>query len=221
MFHIHFTLKVNIDNLESELPFYIILKIDIQDMEGKKDRKDFKQAQLVRGNYRIHSNVALCTLGTEEAGTVKQRWGTSNKEGKGPIPTTVALLVIDVLHSEPFLGVVSSFNQSVKVIWLSCTCLSVILVLLAQEAKSRVRYTFVVSWTVSFKKIRSDEIRCVQGGMAVAWGWCPGMTQRDGMGREEGGGFRMGNTCTPVADACWCMAKPIQYCKVKIIIINK
>ena len=29
-----------------------------------------------------------------------------------------------------------------------------------------------------------------------------------------GGGFRMGNTCTPVADACWCMAKPIQYCKV-------
>ena len=21
--------------------------------------------------------------------------------------------------------------------------------------------------------------------------------------------------CTPMADACWCMAKPIQYCKVK------
>ena len=28
-----------------------------------------------------------------------------------------------------------------------------------------------------------------------AWGWCTGTTQRDGMGREEGGGFRMGNTC--------------------------
>ena len=28
-----------------------------------------------------------------------------------------------------------------------------------------------------------------------------GTTQRDGMGREEGGGFRMGNTCIPVADA--------------------
>ena len=27
------------------------------------------------------------------------------------------------------------------------------------------------------------------------------MTQRDGMGREVGGGFRMGNTCTPVADS--------------------
>ena len=24
----------------------------------------------------------------------------------------------------------------------------------------------------------------------------------------------MGNTCTPVADSCRCMAKPIQYCKV-------
>ena len=30
----------------------------------------------------------------------------------------------------------------------------------------------------------------------------------------EGGGFRIGNTCMPVADSCWCMAKPIQYCKV-------
>ena len=30
---------------------------------------------------------------------------------------------------------------------------------------------------------------------------CTGTTQREGMGREEGGGFRMGNTCTPVADS--------------------
>ena len=35
-----------------------------------------------------------------------------------------------------------------------------------------------------------------------AWGWCTEMTQRDGMGREEGGGFRMGNTCIPVAYSC-------------------
>ena len=34
------------------------------------------------------------------------------------------------------------------------------------------------------------------------------------MGREVGGGFRIGNTCTSVANSCWCMAKPIQYCKV-------
>ena len=26
-----------------------------------------------------------------------------------------------------------------------------------------------------------------------AWGWCTGMTQRDGMGWEVGGRFRMGN----------------------------
>ena len=44
---------------------------------------------------------------------------------------------------------------------------------------------------------------------------CLGLVQRDGMGREEGGGFRMGNTCIPVADSFWYMAKPIQYCKVK------
>ena len=32
---------------------------------------------------------------------------------------------------------------------------------------------------------------------------CLGLvTQRDGMGREVGVGFRMGNTCTPMADAC-------------------
>jgi len=30
--------------------------------------------------------------------------------------------------------------------------------------------------------------------LQYAWGWCTGTTQRDGIGREEGGGFRMGNT---------------------------
>ena len=32
----------------------------------------------------------------------------------------------------------------------------------------------------------------------------------------EGGerGVRMGNTCTPMADSCQCMANPPQYCKV-------
>ena len=34
----------------------------------------------------------------------------------------------------------------------------------------------------------------------------------DGEGR--GWGFRMGNTCTPMADSCQCMAKPLQYYKV-------
>ena len=30
-----------------------------------------------------------------------------------------------------------------------------------------------------------------------AWGWCMGMTQRDGMGRKVGGGFRMGTHVHP------------------------
>ena len=41
------------------------------------------------------------------------------------------------------------------------------------------------------------------------------------MGREKGGGFRMGNTCVPVADSFRYMAKPIQYCKVKKIFLKK
>ena len=34
---------------------------------------------------------------------------------------------------------------------------------------------------------------------------------------REGGGRRVqdANMCIPVADSCWYMAKPIQYCKVK------
>ena len=47
-----------------------------------------------------------------------------------------------------------------------------------------------------------------------AWGWCTGMTQREGMGKEEGGGFRMGNTGIPVVDSFRYLAKLIQYCKV-------
>ena len=36
------------------------------------------------------------------------------------------------------------------------------------------------------------QVRCT---ILDAWGWCTGTTQRDGTGREAGGGFRMGNTC--------------------------
>ena len=39
-------------------------------------------------------------------------------------------------------------------------------------------------------------------------------TIMDGMGREEGGGFRMGSTCIPVMDSFWYLAKLIQLCKV-------
>ena len=46
---------------------------------------------------------------------------------------------------------------------------------------------------------------------AGALGWPREMV----MGRKVGGGFRIGNSCTHMADSCWCMAKPIQYCKIK------
>ena len=54
-----------------------------------------------------------------------------------------------------------------------------------------------------------------------AQGWCTGMTLRDGMGRDMGGRFRMGNTCTPMADSCQCMAKPLQYYKIISLQLNK
>ena len=38
-------------------------------------------------------------------------------------------------------------------------------------------------------------------------GLVTGMTLREGMWGEVRGGFRMGNTCTPMADSCQCMAK--------------
>ena len=44
---------------------------------------------------------------------------------------------------------------------------------------------------------------------AGALGWPRGMVWEGG-----GRGFRMGNMCTFMVDSCWCMAKPIQYCKV-------
>ena len=34
-------------------------------------------------------------------------------------------------------------------------------------------------------------------------------------GERDVTGFRMGNTCTLMVDSSHCMAKPIQYCKVK------
>ena len=56
------------------------------------------------------------------------------------------------------------------------------------------------------------QVQCMIQG---ARGWCTGITQRDGIGREVGGGFRMGNTCTPMVDSYQCMTEPIQYCKIK------
>ena len=48
---------------------------------------------------------------------------------------------------------------------------------------------------------------------------CSGLVHWDnpegGDGEGGGRGVQDGDTCTPVADSCQYMAKPIQYCKVK------
>ena len=48
------------------------------------------------------------------------------------------------------------------------------------------------------------------GGMheTGARAWCTGKTQRNRVGREVGGGIRMGITCNSMADSCQCMTKP-------------
>ena len=46
---------------------------------------------------------------------------------------------------------------------------------------------------------------------------CSGTTQRDGVGREVGWKFSMGDTCISMADSCPCMAKTITIYKVIIL----
>ena len=54
----------------------------------------------------------------------------------------------------------------------------------------------------------------IRSHLELLWWFSVGMTQRARMGREEGGVFRMGNTCKSMADSCQCMANSLQYCKV-------
>ena len=56
-----------------------------------------------------------------------------------------------------------------------------------------------------------------------AQGWYTGMTQRDGMGREVGGGFKWETHVNPWLIHVNVRQKPIQYCEVislQLITIN-
>ena len=44
-------------------------------------------------------------------------------------------------------------------------------------------------------------------GWTSACAWSTGITQKDWVEREEGGGIRMGNICIPKADSRQCMTK--------------
>ena len=48
-----------------------------------------------------------------------------------------------------------------------------------------------------------------------AWGWCTGITQRDGMGREVGGGSGWRTHVHPWQIHVNELAKPVHYCKEK------
>ena len=70
------------------------------------------------------------------------------------------------------------------------------------------------SWTIKKTEHRRIDTFELWGWKRLLRGWCTGMTKRDGTGREVEWGFRTGDTCTPMADSCQCMAKPLQYYKV-------
>ena len=54
------------------------------------------------------------------------------------------------------------------------------------------------------------------GGMheTSARGWCTWKTQRDGVGREAGGGIVMGNMCKSMLNHVNVLQKPLQHFKV-------
>ena len=64
-----------------------------------------------------------------------------------------------------------------------------------------IKFTFNTPQFLHIVRITQSPVQ-VQCRIQDAWGWCTGMTQRDGMGREVGGGFRIGDTCTPMVDSC-------------------
>ena len=87
--------------------------------------------------------------------------------------------------------------------------------LLDSEGRERVGWFGRMALKHVYYHVRNESPVYVQCRIQHAWGWCTVMTPRDVMGREVGGGFMFGNACTPMEDSCQCMAKPIQYCKVK------
>ena len=70
----------------------------------------------------------------------------------------------------------------------------------------------ITSWQIDGEKMEAVTDFILLGSKITADGDCSHemklkVTQRDGMGREVGEGFRMGSTRRPMADSYQCMAK--------------
>ena len=74
-------------------------------------------------------------------------------------------------------------------------------------------------WENGIKTCKLSYVKGIASPGSMHDAGCSGLVHWDdheGWDGEGGGrGFSMGITCTPVVDSCQCMAKPIQYCKVK------
>ena len=82
------------------------------------------------------------------------------------------------------------------------------------KIEGRRRWYPRMTWLDSITDSVDMNLRKLLGDSGGQRAWCTGTTQRDDMGREEGGRFRMGNTGIPVADSFQYLAKLIQNCKV-------
>ena len=70
----------------------------------------------------------------------------------------------------------------------------------------------ITLWQIEGEKVKAVTDFILLGSKITADGDCSHemklkVTQRDGMGREVGEGFRMGSTRRPMADSYQCMAK--------------
>ena len=66
----------------------------------------------------------------------------------------------------------------------------------------------------SIKESAKVRVEVTEKNKTDAWGWCTGTIQRDGVGREEGGGFRMGKHMYTCGGFILIFGKTIQLCKI-------